>query len=391
MVRHGIQQGAPIASPRRIAIVTSSFPAHSADFAGAFVPGFASALAERGCQVVVLTPDKAGPKETHPDFAVRWFGWAGSSRALVNFRLASPADLRLIASLLRSGERALARLIDEERIESCLALWAVPSGYLAWRACGRQVPYSVWALGSDIHTWARRPVVGRLVRTVLKGAANRFADGIELGSEVTRISGMDCMFLPTTRRLPKPAPLPQPLGSGMNFLFVGRLEPVKGADVMVDAMIRLAGSGLDARLTMCGPGAMEAELRAKVEAAGMSDKVRFLPSQPGNVIAGYMSACDCLVIPSRMESIPIVFSEALQAGIPMLVTDVGDMGQLARDHGLADPVPAADPVALAAAMEGFARDHDLHVRSYRKARERLLAIFDLGATADRYLETVAQA
>jgi glycosyltransferase involved in cell wall biosynthesis len=142
---------------------------------------------------------------------------------------------------------------------------------------------------------------------------------------------------------------------------------------------------------MCGPGAMEAELRAKVEAAGMSDKVRFLSSQPGNVIAGYMSACDCLVIPSRMESIPIVFSEALQAGIPMLVTDVGDMGQLARDHGLADPVPAADPVALAAAMEGFARDHDLHVRSYRKARERLLAIFDLGATADRYLETVAQA
>jgi glycosyltransferase involved in cell wall biosynthesis len=337
----------------------------------------------------VLTPDKAGPKETRTDFAVRWFGWAGSSKALVNFSLGSPSDLRLIASLLWSGERALARLIAEEKIESCLALWAVPSGYLAWRACGRQVPYSVWALGSDIHTWARRPVVGSLVRRVLTGAAHRFADGVELGKEVTQISGKDCTFLPSTRRLPEPAALPQPLGTGVNFLFVGRLEPVKGADVIVDAMIRLAASGVDARLTMCGPGALETELRAKVEAAGLSERVRFLSSQPAGVVAAYMSACDCLVIPSRMESIPIVFSEALQAGIPMLLTDVGDMGQLAREHGLADPVPAADPAALASAMEGFARDRERHVSSYKKARERLLAIFDLGATADRFLATVA--
>ena len=391
MVRHGIQQGAPIARPRRIAIVTSSFPAHSADFAGAFVPGFASALAERGCQVFVLTPDKAGPKEAWNDFAVRWFAWAGGSKPLVNFRLASPTDLRLVASLLRAGERALERLIEEEKIESCLALWAVPSGYLAWRACRRRVPYAVWALGSDIHTWARRPVVGALVRTVLKGAAHRFADGLELGKDVTRICGKECVFLPTTRRLPPPAPLPQPLGPGVNFLFVGRLEAVKGADVIVDAMIRLAASGVDARLMMCGPGAMEPALRAKVEAAGLNERVRFLSSQPAGVVAAYMSACDCLVIPSRMESIPIVFSEALQAGIPMLVTDVGDMGQLAREHGLADPVPAADPVALASAMERFARDREEQVRAYRKAREKLLAIFDLGATADRYLETVAGA
>jgi glycosyltransferase involved in cell wall biosynthesis len=391
VVRHGIQQGAPIARPRRIAIVTSSFPAHRADFAGAFIPGFASALVDRGCQVSILTPDKAGPKETLGDFAVHWFPWAGGSKALVNFRLASPSDLRLIVSLLRAGERALARLIDDEKIEACMALWAVPSGYLAWRACGRRVPYSVWALGSDIHTWARRPGVGSLVRTVLKGASHRFADGIELGHEVTRISGKDCTFLPTTRRLPSPAPLPQPLGSGVNFLFVGRLEAVKGADVIVDAMIRLVASGADARLTMCGPGAMEPVLRAKVEAAALTERVRFLGSQPGDVIAGYMSACDCLVIPSRMESIPIVFSEALQAGIPLLVTDVGDMGQLAREHGLADPVPAADPAALASAMEGFGRDRERHVSEFRKAREKLLAIFDVGATADRYLETVASA
>ncbi len=388
MVRHGIQQGAQIARTRRIAIVTSSYPANSSDFAGAFVPGFASALADRDCQLTVLTPDKAGPKEPCPNYSVHWFPWTGSSKPLVDFSLRSPTDLRLIASLLRAGERALRGLIAEERIEAVLALWALPAGYLAWRACRPATPYSVWALGSDIHTWARRPVIGGLVRRVLRDAQHRFADGLELSAEVKRISGRDCRFLPTTRRLPAAAPLPRALQSGVNFLFVGRLEAVKGADVVVDALLRLLRTGAEARLTMCGTGSMESALKAQVQAAGADDHVAFLSSQPGDVIAGYMSACDCLVVPSRNESIPIVFSEALQAGLPLLVTDVGDMGDLARRHGLAAPVRPDDAAALAAAMGAFIQDRDGQVSRYEKARTELLGIFDVGATADSYLATL---
>jgi len=355
------------------------------------VPGFASALSERGCQVTVLTPDKAGPKEACSTHSVRWFPWAGSSKPLVDFSLRSPADLSLIVSLLRSGERALRTLIVEERIEATLALWAVPAGYLAWRASPPGVPYSVWALGSDIHTWARRPLIGSLVRRILRDAHDRFADGLELAAEVKRISGRECSFLPTTRRLPAPAPLPRALHGGVNFLFVGRLEPVKGADVIVDAMLRLIRSGADARLTMCGSGSMENALKAQVEAAGAADRIAFLSSQPGDVIAGYMAACDCLVVPSRNESIPIVFSEALQAGLPLLVTDVGDMGELARRHGLAAPVPPADAAVLAAAMTSFIQDRDGQLRAYQKARSELLDIFDVGATADRYLAAIESA
>jgi glycosyltransferase involved in cell wall biosynthesis len=355
------------------------------------VPGFASALSERGCEVTVLTPDKAGPKEPCSTHSVRWFQWAGSTKPLVDFSLRSPGDLRLVASLLRSGERALRVLLDEGRIEAVLALWALPAGYLAWRACPPRVPYSVWALGSDIHTWARRPVVGSLVRRVLSDAQHRFADGIELGAEVTRICGRDCEFLPTTRRLPTPAPLPHPLGDGVNFLYVGRLEAVKGADVIIDAMLELIRSGADARLVLCGAGSMERALKSQVEVAGAADRIVFMSSQPGDVVAGYMSACDCLVVPSRNESIPIVFSEALQAGLPMLVTDVGDMGELARRHGLAAPVPAADAGALAAAMNRFIKDREGQTASYKKAREELLGIFDVGATADRYLTAIESA
>ncbi len=92
-----------------------------------------------------------------------------------------------------------------------------------------------------------------------------------------------------------------------------------------------------------------------------------------------------------MESIPIVFSEALQAGIPMLVADVGDMGELARQNGLPQPIPPADPESLAAAMVNFAHNIDAQRRLYRAARDQLLAIFDLQATADRFLATIGGA
>ncbi len=349
------------------------------------MPGFASALADRGCRITVLTPDKAGPKEPCASHDVRWFKWAGSAKPVVNLRPSSPADLLLILSLLRSAERALRSLIADEGVDACLALWAVPSGYVAWRVCRPRVPYAVWALGSDIHTWGRRPIVGSLVRRVLRDADQRLADGLGLAEEVRRMSGRDCKFVPTTRRLPAPAPLPSPLGPGVNFLFVGRFEPVKGADVIIESMIRLLASGTDARLTMCGSGSQEAALRARVSAAGVSDRIRFVSGLTGEVLSGYMHACDCLVVPSRNESIPAVFSEALQAGIPLLVTDVGDMGELAREHGLVAPVPPADVVALASAMERFARDPKAGAEAYQAARRELLGTFDVGAAADIYL------
>jgi glycosyltransferase involved in cell wall biosynthesis len=226
---------------------------------------------------------------------------------------------------------------------------------------------------------------------VLRDAEHRFADGIELGKEVERISGRDCGFMPTTRKLPTAAPLPHPLNPGTNFLFVGRLEAVKGADVIIEAMLEMLELGTDANLVMCGSGSMQAALEAKVKAAGKQDRIAFLSNQPGDVIAGYMARCDCLVIPSRNESIPIVFSEALQAGLPMLLTDVGDMGELARRHGLAAPIPPADAEALASGMRRFMADRDAELASYKKARTELLQIFDVGATADQYLAAIGSA
>jgi glycosyltransferase involved in cell wall biosynthesis len=77
-------------------------------------------------------------------------------------------------------------------------------------------------------------------------------------------------------------------------------------------------------------------------------------------------------------------------GIPMLVTDTGDMGTLAREHGLMDPVPAEDADALAGAMRAFADDSAEFERRFSAARPELLRMFDPETIVDRFLSAVGE-
>lgn len=341
--------------------------------------------------VSVVTPERADTGTGWANGSVTWFRWAGGDRPIVSLKPTAPGGLYRTASLLRQGERALRRVLVEEQADACLALWAVPSGFLAWRTCpSLGIPYSVWALGSDIHTWGRYPVAGRLIARILRNAHGRFADGLGLADEVRRLSGRECDFLPTTRRLPAGTERRRKAGEPVSFVYVGRLELVKGPDLLVEAMALLKRRGVPARLTMIGGGTLGGRLAAEVKTGGLSGVVTMLPGGvPALELARLMSGGDCLVIPSRQESIPVVFSEALQLGTPLLVTDAGDMGRLARDHGLADPVPIGDAPALARAMEAFASGPQEHRASYLRARRSLLELFDTGRAVDRYLASIA--
>jgi glycosyltransferase involved in cell wall biosynthesis len=92
------------------------------------------------------------------------------------------------------------------------------------------------------------------------------------------------------------------------------------------------------------------------------------------------------VIPSRSESIPLVFSEALRFNKKLIVTDVGDMGLLGRRYGVAGVVPPEDPVALKEMMkrkmkcEGQGGDREEVAR-----KEELKHLFNIETSVDRFL------
>jgi glycosyltransferase involved in cell wall biosynthesis len=227
------------------------------------------------------------------------------------------------------------------------------------------------------------------MKRILRGARSRFANSEKLMASVSELSGADCQFLPATRTLPLSNTRLE-LAGRVRFLFLGRLEPVKGVDVLLEAMTELT-SEKDLHLYVLGGGSLDGRLTARIAEAGLQEVVTMVPSPPNDVVASYLGSCDCLVIPSRSESLPVVFAEAVQAGIPMLVTDVGDMGTLARKHGLMPPVPAGDAAALAAAMRAFAADGPGQRRRFEAARPGLIKLFDLDAGAERFLAAFGSA
>ncbi|PIU87608.1 MAG: hypothetical protein COS65_33855 [Armatimonadetes bacterium CG06_land_8_20_14_3_00_66_21] len=349
-------------------------------------------LRQHGHRVSVLTPARGRAKgNSGPGNGVMRFPWLGDGRPIVAYSPFRVGDLRAILSLLREGTRSLCDLVQDEAIDHCLALWAVPSGYWArgaMRALG--VPYSVWCLGSDLNQWGHRPVTGRIIRTILRDATCCFADGIELARKAETISGRSCDFLPTVRPLSLATAAPVALDrEAVNLLFIGRWERVKGIDVLVEAMRAVRARAPGVRLHVVGGGSLEGELRTQIAADGLQEAVLLHGSLPTEELTGYMVACDAVVIPSRSESIPLVFGEAVQAGKPLIVTDVGDMGDLIRKYGGGVVVPPQSPQQLAEAIVSFAQDHQ---RGAPGAADRaeLRELFSVSRVVDQFLSAIGQ-
>ncbi|MFQ6039159.1 MAG: glycosyltransferase, partial [Candidatus Aminicenantales bacterium] len=124
------------------------------------------------------------------------------------------------------------------------------------------------------------------------------------------------------------------------FLYVGRIEPVKGLmDVVLafDLMRQEAPSLFQkARLAVIGGGSRE-ELRSNpeflriqktVKENGLSERVEFLGSIPQAQLRRYYSSADALVVPSLYESFGLVVIEALACGTPVIVSRIGEMATI---------------------------------------------------------------
>lgn len=162
---------------------------------------------------------------------------------------------------------------------------------------------------------------------------------------------------------PDPGP-PAPLGEG--FLFVGRLSPEKGLDLLLDAWRRHPEGSLGT-LRIAGDG----ELRPLAEQAASRSDVRFLgPLDRAGVQAAMREAAVVLAVSVVHDVLPTVVIEALAAGRPVLGTALGG---IPYQIGVDDPAGAAgwvvppDPAALAAALPA-ARDGAAALAPLARAR-----------------------
>ncbi len=138
-------------------------------------------------------------------------------------------------------------------------------------------------------------------------------------------------------------------GDGPLLLFVGRIQPLKGAEVALEAFEILVKSIPSAQFVLVGgPSGPRGEaevtaLGAMVEALDLGGRVRFVAPQPHELLSTYYRAADCCLVPSRSESFGLVALEAAACGTPVVAAAVGGLTTLVQQGGPATWLRTATP------------------------------------------------
>lgn len=133
------------------------------------------------------------------------------------------------------------------------------------------------------------------------------------------------------------------------LVWVGRMEPVKGLDVLLRAFARVRATAPAVQLHLVGDGSLRPKLEALAAELQVRDGVHFAGSVAPESLGHWYRAANLTVLSSHSEGLPNVLRESAACGTPFVSTDVGGVSEIADpDHDRL--VPKADPAAFAAAV-----------------------------------------
>lgn len=140
-------------------------------------------------------------------------------------------------------------------------------------------------------------------------------------------------------------------GETLKLGVLGRLHPAKGYDVLIEALVRMRRISLCAtvpfEIRIAGVGEQQAALEAALSEAGIQN-VRFMGFQAHP--RDFLADLHLYLQPSRREGLCIAVHEAMQAGLPTLVSAVGELPHSVRDGETGLVIPPENPDALAQAL-----------------------------------------
>jgi len=167
---------------------------------------------------------------------------------------------------------------------------------------------------------------------------------------------------------------------------VGRIQDVKDHGALVDAFIllrnRLPAQRAQLRLAIVGEGPLLADLRAKVDRAGLAGQV-WLPGARGDV-AGILRELDIFAMSSLAEGTPGSALEAMASALPVVGTRVGGIPEVIKAGVTGALVAPADPDAMATALAAYVLDAQLRARHGTAGRERTLRKYNMPAMVAAY-------
>lgn len=314
----------------------------------------------------------------------RW--WFGLKKKPANLFL-SPALGRALRGL-RPGD-----------FDCCLlhSAWGEPGRLAAAAAQRTGTPYFCHTHGA-FEPWALRHQQGkkRLYMALIEGRILKRAAGIVVCNQ-QEIEELRRLGITTPiKRLPWGAPVPRPedlpprsrlvkifpgLAGRTFLLFLSRLHPKKGLDLLIPAFAALAGEFRDWLLVLAGPDerGYRRRLERLVMELGLSHRVLFTGLVTGEAKAALLAHADLFVLPSHSEGFPVVVAEALGTGRPLVLTTSCYVPEVAA-AGAGLEVPP-ERRALIAALRRMLADDGLREACSRQARQLAAEKFTWEAVA----------
>ena len=161
------------------------------------------------------------------------------------------------------------------------------------------------------------------------------------------------------------------------ILFVGRIEPLKGVDTLLEAMsclqkkesrpVHLAIIGGDPAASPEEMNTEMARLMSMCEALGLDQSVVFLGVRDQDKLPYYYSAAEVVVMPSHYESFGMVALEAMACGTPVIASEVGGLAYIVRDGETGFTIPAEEPETLCEKLSWLLNDAELHQKMSAQA------------------------
>ena len=245
---------------------------------------------------------------------------------------------------------------------------------------GRNVAAFYTPHGGSLHYPQHSPQ--GLLFTAMEKVLNRYTDGLIFECDyISRLYDRRVGRGSVAQRVVPNALQPgdftthEPPPDAADFVFIGELRHLKGVDVLLRALARIAAMR-PVRAVIVGSGPDRAALDALARDLALDGVAQFVGPMPAPAA---FPRGRCIVVPSRAESMPYIVLEAAAAEVPMLATDVGGVCEIVAgtDTSL---LPPGDVDALVNAMNAF-----LDAPDVAKARARRLK----AAIAERFTVTIA--
>lgn len=318
----------------RIGILTHNFPLSKEDRkdAGTFLLDFAIELSKKN-KVFVLCPNFSGEKQKIKNVSVTWFEWAGGDKKLGSWKLLDIKSPYLFYNLITQGKKAAIKFAKENKLDFCLSAWALPSGVFASHIKKTlNIRYANWSLGSDINQYAKIPLLKGLIKQVLVEADFRFSNSYFICSKIEKLTGKNAIYLPAITEFNLKKITTSNIKPKYDFLFVGRLEEVKGPDILIKACQILKKENQKFNVCLVGSGSMSVDIIKSIKDFGLEKYIKVWGVGSKEEIVKLMLGSECLVIPSRSESTPLVLIEAVSVSLPVIASDVGDCPRLVEQN-----------------------------------------------------------